>query len=65
MGRIGLILGEAEVNISSMTLARTATRENALMLLAVDDEVTDKVVEQIRNHPAVLDVWSIRASNDR
>ena len=28
------------------------------MLLAVDDEVPDAVVDQIRNHPAVLDVWS-------
>jgi D-3-phosphoglycerate dehydrogenase len=62
MGRIGLILGEADVNISSMTLARTAPRQNALMLLAVDNEVSDEVTEQIRNHPSVLDVWSIRAA---
>jgi hypothetical protein len=34
------------------------------MLLAVDDEVSDKVMEQIRNHPAVLDVWAIRAATD-
>jgi D-3-phosphoglycerate dehydrogenase len=65
MGRIGLILGEADVNISSMTLARTSARQDALMLLAVDDEVSDEVVEQIRNHPAVLDVWSIRAATER
>jgi D-3-phosphoglycerate dehydrogenase len=61
MGRIGLILGEADVNISSMTLARTAPRQEALMLLAVDDDVTDSVATAIRNHPAVLDVWVIRA----
>jgi D-3-phosphoglycerate dehydrogenase len=65
MGRIGLILGEADVNISSMTLARTTTRKDALMLLAVDDEPSDAVVEQIRKHPAVLDVWSIRAATER
>jgi D-3-phosphoglycerate dehydrogenase len=65
MGRIGLILGEADVNISSMTLARTADRKDALMLLAVDEEVPDAVVEQIRKHPAVLDVWSIRAATER
>ena len=35
------------------------------MLLAVDDEVSDAVVEQIRNHPAVLDVWVIRAATER
>jgi D-3-phosphoglycerate dehydrogenase len=65
MGRIGLILGEADVNISSMTLARPAPRQDALMLLAVDDEVSDKVVEQIRSHPAVRDVWVIRADTER
>ena len=65
MGRIGLILGEADVNISSMTLARTTASKDALMLLAVDDEVPDEVVEQIRKHPAVLDVWSIRAATER
>ncbi len=65
MGRIGLILGEADVNISSMTLSRTAARQDALMLLAVDDDVSDAVAAAIRNHPAVLDVWVIRAAPER
>jgi D-3-phosphoglycerate dehydrogenase len=65
MGRIGLMLGEADVNISAMHLARTAPRQDALMLLAVDDEVPDAVAAAIRNHPAVLDVWVIRAATDR
>jgi D-3-phosphoglycerate dehydrogenase len=65
MGRIGLILGEAGVNISSMTLARSAPRHDALMLLAVDDEVSDAVAVQIRNNPNVLDVWVIRAATER
>jgi D-3-phosphoglycerate dehydrogenase len=60
MGRIGLILGEANVNISSMTLARADARKDALMLLAVDDEVPDEVAAAIKNHPNVLDVWVIR-----
>jgi D-3-phosphoglycerate dehydrogenase len=65
MGRIGLMLGEADVNISAMHLARSAARQDALMLLAVDDDVPDAVAEAIRNHPAVLDVWVIRAATDR
>jgi D-3-phosphoglycerate dehydrogenase len=65
MGRIGLMLGEADVNISAMHLARTAPRQDALMLLAVDDEVPEAVAAAIRNHPAVLDVWVIRAATDR
>jgi D-3-phosphoglycerate dehydrogenase len=65
MGRIGLMLGEAEVNISSMHLARTEPRRDALMLLAVDDEVPDGVIAEIKSHPAVLDVWVIRGVTDR
>ena len=65
MGRIGLMLGEANVNISSMTLARTAPHLDALMLLAVDDDVPDAVITEIRKNQAVLDVWSIRAATDR
>jgi hypothetical protein len=33
--------------------------------MAVDDDVPDAVAEAIRNHPAVLDVWVIRAATDR
>ena len=65
MGRIGLMLGEADVNISAMTLARTAHSQDALMLLAVDDEVPDAVAAAIRNHATVLDVWVIRSATDR
>ncbi len=65
MGRIGLMLGEADVNISAMTLARRGPRQDALMLLAVDDDVPDSLAEAIRKHPAVLDVWVLRTAADR
>jgi D-3-phosphoglycerate dehydrogenase len=65
MGRIGLMLGEAEINISAMSLARAATRQDALMLLAVDNDVPDAVTARILSQPAVLDVWVIRAANER
>ena len=65
MGRIGLMLGEANVNISAMVLARVESSRAALMLLAVDDEVPDSVAAAIKAHPAVLDVWVIRAATDR
>ena len=65
MGRIGLMLGEADLNISAMSLARDAKRQDALMLLAVDNDVPDSVTAQILSHPAVLDVWVIRAAIER
>ncbi len=65
MGRIGMLLGEADVNISAMTLARSAPRADAFMVLALDDDVPAAVVDAIRAHPAVLDVWTIRLGGER
>jgi len=59
MGRIGLMLGEADVNISGMHLGRSAPRADALMILALDDPVPEDVLERIRRHEAVLDLWLI------
>ena len=41
VGRVGALLGAADVNISSMTLARSAPRADAYMVLALDDDVPD------------------------
>lgn len=60
MGRIGQILGDADVNISAMHLARSAPRADALMILAVDEDVPPEVAEAIRAFEPVLDVWTIR-----
>ena len=59
VGRIGLILGAADVNISAMQLARSRPREGALMILALDDDVPVSVVDAIRADEAILDVWAI------
>jgi D-3-phosphoglycerate dehydrogenase len=63
MGRIGLMLGSADVNISAMHLGRIVPRADALMVLALDDAVPAEVAEQIRGHEAVLDLWLIRLAS--
>jgi D-3-phosphoglycerate dehydrogenase len=65
MGRIGILLGQADVNISAMTLARSAPRADAFMVLALDDHVPGAVAEAIRADPAVIDVWTVRLDGDR
>ena len=60
VGRVGAMLGEADVNISSMTLARSAPRADAFMVLALDDDVPDTVVRAIESDDAVIDVWVVR-----
>jgi D-3-phosphoglycerate dehydrogenase len=65
MGRIGLILGDADVNISAMHLARTRPREDAFMILALDDDVSPAVADAIRTNEAVIDLWTIRLGRER
>jgi D-3-phosphoglycerate dehydrogenase / 2-oxoglutarate reductase len=65
MGRIGSILGDADVNISAMHLARTRPREDAFMILALDDDVPAPVADAIRADDAVIDLWTIRLAGER
>ena len=65
VGRIGLVLGAADVNISAMHLARSLPRADALMILALDDDVPPAVTDAIRAEEAVLDLWLIRLGTDR
>ncbi len=65
VGRIGLMLGEADVNISEMHLARTRPRADAFMILALDDDIPDAVAAAIRAHEALLDLWVIHLGADR
>ena len=65
IGRIGQTLGEADVNISAMHLGRSAPRADALMVLALDDDVPPSVAESIRRHEGVIDLWTIRLGSER
>ena len=60
IGRIGNLLGAADVNISAMHLARSAPREDALMILSVDDDVSPELETAIRADEGVHDLWTIR-----
>jgi Phosphoglycerate dehydrogenase and related dehydrogenases len=60
IGRIGQLLGAADVNISAMHLARSAPRADALMILSVDDDVPPALEAAIRADEGVHDLWTIR-----
>jgi len=48
IGTVGQLLGEADVNISSMQVGRSGPRGHALMLLSVDDPIPPDVVARLR-----------------
>jgi D-3-phosphoglycerate dehydrogenase len=65
IGRLGALLGRADVNISAMHLARSAPRADALMILALDDDVSPELEAAIRAEDGVEDLWTIRLGPNR
>ncbi|OGN82637.1 MAG: hypothetical protein A2082_04215 [Chloroflexi bacterium GWC2_70_10] len=56
VGRVGTILGQSDVNISSMQVGRLHPRGEALMILTLDDAVPDEVRARIAGFPDIKDV---------
>ncbi len=63
IGRVGTILGDAEVNIDNMDVGRTRDSQSAVMVIAATGTVPTSVVEQLRASDGVLsvDVIDIRS----
>ena len=53
IGALGATLGEAEVNIATFNLGRAKPGEGAISLLAVDEPITDAVLEKVCALPHV------------
>jgi D-3-phosphoglycerate dehydrogenase / 2-oxoglutarate reductase len=49
IGKVGTVLGRADVNIASMQVARDAPRGEAIMVLNLDDSVPETVFEEMRS----------------
>jgi D-3-phosphoglycerate dehydrogenase len=48
IGKVGTVLGDNDVNIASMEVARKKTRGPAVMILEIDEEVSPEVMEKVR-----------------
>ncbi len=56
IGKVGTLLGQVDVNIASMQVARDGPRGEAIMVLTLDDPVPEDVMQTIRRE---LDIqWS-------
>jgi D-3-phosphoglycerate dehydrogenase len=59
IGRVGMILGDADVNIADMDVGTNAEGASALMVITTSSEVPDEVVERVRAIDGVLDAKAI------
>lgn len=55
IGSVGQILGAHDINIAGMQVGRVQARGNAVMVLAVDERPSDKVLDKIRQIEGVGD----------
>ncbi|RMF98298.1 MAG: phosphoglycerate dehydrogenase [Candidatus Schekmanbacteria bacterium] len=60
IGRVGTIMGEANINIAGMILGRSAPGKEALSIVNVDNEIPESVVEKIKQLPNALSVKVVK-----
>ena len=56
VGKVGTIMGEASINISTMQVSRQDAGGEALMILATDRRAEDATIERIRSIPGIQSV---------
>jgi len=60
IGRVGTILGEADVNIAFMQVGRVVPRGRAMMVLGLDDPIPDPTLAEIVSVPGLYDVTFVQ-----
>jgi D-3-phosphoglycerate dehydrogenase len=53
IGAVGTLLGDADINIASMVVARDTPRGESIMVLSLDDPVPPPVFNELRGHPDI------------
>ncbi|HEX9907860.1 MAG TPA: phosphoglycerate dehydrogenase [Thermoplasmata archaeon] len=60
IGKVGTVLGNNDVNIASMEVARDKARGPAMMILHLDDELKPDVLQKVRSIPDLKSAISIK-----
>ncbi len=60
IGTIGLLLGKNNINISTMNVSLSKTQKPALMLLTVDQPVSDEILNEIKSQNGILKAWALK-----
>jgi D-3-phosphoglycerate dehydrogenase len=60
IGKVGTILGRADVNIAFMQVGRVIPRSRAIMVLGLDDPIPDPVLEEIVRVPGLYNVTFVK-----
>jgi D-3-phosphoglycerate dehydrogenase len=56
IGRFGMVMGEAQVNIATLNLGRDKPGGDAICMVALDEPLSEEVMNKIRALPQVVRV---------
>jgi D-3-phosphoglycerate dehydrogenase len=59
IGLVGMILGEAGVNIEDMDVGRAQVGERAVMVIAIDRALDAVVLDELRAAPGIVSVTAL------
>jgi D-3-phosphoglycerate dehydrogenase len=59
IGRVGMVLGDAAVNIDNMDVGKTPRAGSAMMVIATAGPVPEDVVATLRAVPGITEVIAI------
>ncbi len=60
VGKYGTVLGRHKINIGAMDVARLSRGGEALVVLTLDDPVTENVVAELRKEMEIDKIWPVR-----
>ena len=60
IGRIGVLLGQSNVNIASMQVGRKILRGDAVMALSLDDPLPEGLLDEVREIEGIRDAYIVR-----
>jgi D-3-phosphoglycerate dehydrogenase / 2-oxoglutarate reductase len=60
VGSVGMLLGEAKINIARLELGREHVGGMAISLIHVDDDIPDTVLERLRTLPSIVAAQLVR-----
>lgn len=60
IGKVGMLLGEHNINIGAMDVGRTAQGEDAVMLLAVDQPLSQETIKKLSSIEGIYKVTDVK-----
>jgi len=59
VGNIGIVLGDANINIARLFLGRDREQGTAIIIINLDSEVPDEVIQKLENIPNIISVQQV------